>query len=181
MVRGIIVFLDKKYILANELVEKMNISMSFISKLSKYLENESVMKKLNNCTFIDTTSNKLPKNIKNALKKYTFTDISNKLPFTYFRDEFGLTESELKNSGIINDVIVIAGKKFYVFSNEFIANTKNCIGYILNEKETFDCYNRNLINGYIQVTKKKYFVWYSTGYISGKEVHIGEYKIGTYQ
>jgi hypothetical protein len=155
--------IDKKYILANELTQKMNIHIANISNIKQELEEagdfESIIK-MNNCSFIDTTCKELPKFIKQAILKYNFTDVSNKLPCTFAREELGVTDRELKTSGIITGVEEIAGKKFYVFNEEFLNKIEKKVTYILDKYETEDCSNKKEIDGFIKLTKNKFLVWY---------------------
>lgn len=155
-------FLDKKYILANELVEKMNIHIANISMLSKQFEDNDYghVIKMNNCTFINSESRQLPHNIEVGLFAHKYTDMSNKLPCTYVKSEFEVTEREWFKSGIVVDKVVIAGKKFYVFDKEFVKTMKRKVPYVLDAAETAECTAKGYIEGSIQLSKNKFFVWY---------------------
>lgn len=156
-------FLHKKYILANELVQKMNIHIANISMLRNQFtddEDYTTIKKMNNCTMINTTSKKLPNNIMEGIRKNTFTDMTDKLPCTWVRSEHDMTEKELFQSGIAIDKIKISGKDFYVFNKNFVNTTKNKIPYILDEKEMQECTLKKQILGSIKLGKNKYFTWY---------------------
>lgn len=155
-------FLNKKYILANELVQKMDIHIANISMLLKEYEdsNSDTFLKMNNCTFIDSKDVTLPKNIIAGIRNNQFTDMTDKLPCTYVHDEYEITEKELFNSGMVINKVEIAGKKFYQFAPEFVQKMKYKIGYILDEAETMDCYRKKQIQGYTQLGKNKFFTWY---------------------
>jgi hypothetical protein len=154
-------FLNKKYILANELVQKMNIHIANISMLLKsYSEESDAFIKLNNCTFINTSNVLLPHNIKNGIATNSFTDITDKLPCSWFRTEFEVSDKELFGSGIAKDKIRIAGKEFFVFDQNFVSTMHRKIGYILTEQETKMCLMKKQILGSIKLSKNKYFVWY---------------------
>lgn len=156
-------FLSNDYILANELTKKMNIHIANISMLKQRLEdqnNETDMVKLNNCTFINKKSIFLPKNIREGIKKNIFTDISNKLPVTFVKSEYEITEREMNNSGIIQGKKKIAGKDFYVFNNDFVEKVKNSIVYVLDKKETEECSKNGDINGFVKLSKNKFLTWY---------------------
>ena len=156
-------FLPKKFILANELVQKMDIHIANISIIRKELEEQGdsyTIQKLNNCNFVNTKSNKLPQNIRDGIRHNEFTDISNKLPVTYVRSEYPATERELMKSGIVTDKVKIAGKTFYVFADDFVNSVKGCLGYVLNEDEYLQCKSNSTIDGAIQLKNNKYFAWY---------------------
>lgn len=157
-------FLGQNYILANELVEKMGISIANISMLRKQFEevdDDSSIIKMNNCSFIKKNSSKLPHNILAGIASNEFTDVSNKLPVTWVREEFEITEKEWFKSGLVIDKIKISSKQFYVFDDEFVQTVKGKVTYVLNEQETLDCFNKGLIQGYRQVSKNKFITWYS--------------------
>jgi hypothetical protein len=163
MVRGFFVFLNKNYILANELVEKMGIHIANISMLRSHLEEVdddiSTIRKMGNCNFIKKNSLKLPKNIREGIYSNTFADVSNKLPCSWVKTEYEISDSELKKSGVVENVVTISGKKFYVFKDDFVKTTRNKIVYVLNEQETMDCYKKGQIDGYIKAGKR-YITWY---------------------
>lgn len=156
-------FLKPTYVLSNELVQKMNIHIANISMFAKQMIEEDdygTVIKMNNCTFINTKSHKLPQNILDGLLTNSFTDMSDKLPCTWVKDEFDVTEREWFKSGIVIDKVTIAGKKFYVFAPDFVKMMKRKIGYILDAQETKDCTEKNQILGSIQLGKNKFFTWY---------------------
>lgn len=157
-------FLTKKYILANELVEKMQIKIANISILRKQFEDADdfvTVINMNNCNFIKSTSHKLPNNIQKGISDHKFTDFSNKLPCTWVHNEFSVNEKEWFDSGIVIDKIVICKKKFYVFSDDFISKVNNCVPYVLNKAETEECLRKNQIDGSIQLSKNKFMTWYN--------------------
>lgn len=156
-------FLHKKYILANELVQKMNIHIANISMLrNNFTDDEdfTTIIKMNNCCMINTSSKKLPNNIAVGIKNNTFTDMSDKLPCTWVKSEHEMTERELYQSGIVQEKIKIAKKDFYVFNRNFINTMKNKIPYILDEKEMLECTKKKQILGSIKLGKNKFFTWY---------------------
>jgi hypothetical protein len=155
-------FLNKKYILANELVEKMGIHIANISMLAKQFEDNDYghVIKMNNCTFINSESRQLPHNIEVGLFAHKYTDISNKLPCTFVKSEFEVTEREWFKSGIVTDKVTIAGKKFYVFNDNFVKTMKRKVPYVLDSKETNECMAKGQIEGSIKLSKNKFFVWY---------------------
>lgn len=156
-------FLHKKYILANELVQKMNIHIANISMLRNQFTDDddfTTIMKMNNCAMINTSSKKLPHNIMEGIRKNTFTDMSDKLPCTWVRSEYEMTERELLSSGIVIKKTKIAGKDFYIFNQEFVKTMYNKVPYILDEKEMIECTNKKQILGHIPLGKNKFFVWY---------------------
>ena len=155
-------FLNKKYILANELVAKMGIHIANISMLVKEYEDDDsgAFIKMNNCTFINANDVTLPNNIRTAILTNQFTDMTDKLPCTYVHTEYEISEAELFKSGMVIEKVIIAGKKFYKFAPEFVQKMKYKIGYVLDEAETMDCYRKKQILGYTQLGKNKYFTWY---------------------
>lgn len=155
-------FLKKNYILANELVNKMGIHIANISMLAKDHEDDDsgMIIKMNNCTFINTKSPALPNNIQIGIYSNDFTDMTDKLPCTFVKDEYHVTEKELFKSGLVIDKIKVAGKEFFVFAPEFVQKMQYKIGYVLDEEETMYCFSKKQILGYTQLSKNKYFTWY---------------------
>lgn len=155
-------FLKSNYILANELVQKMGIHIANISMLVKEHEDEDngMFIKMNNCTFINTKAATLPANILAGIYANEFTDMTDKLPCTFARMEYGITEKEFLKSGIVTKVVNVAGKDFYQFAPEFVQKMHRKIGYVLDEAETMDCFAKKQIAGYTQLSKNKYFTWY---------------------
>ena len=156
-------FLQSKYILANELVQKMDIHIANISMLRKHFEDlgdEVTMIKKGNCTFINTKSVELPNNIQVGILTNEFTDMTDKLPCTWVKNEYEMTERELFKSGLVIDKQKIAGKDFYVFAPEYAKKLKWKIPYILNKEETDMCFAKGQIDGFVQLGKNKFFTWY---------------------
>lgn len=159
-------FINKNYILANELIEKMDIHISNISVLKQSYENVGdyhTFLKMNNCTFINSKSKSLPYNIRVGISENEFTDLSDKLPSPYIRTEFHVNEMFWFNSGIVIEKIKISGKQFYVFDPEFVKKMKGKIPYILDEAEARKCKMDGDIEGYTQLSRNQYFTWYSVG------------------
>lgn len=157
-------FLNKNYILSNELLDKTDISLVKISMLRKQFEDAddfTTIVKMNNCNFIKSDSQKLPKDLRKGIESNEFIDFSNKLPCSWVRDEFQVKEEELFKSGIIINKVVLHKKKFYVFSDDFINKVKNRIPYILNREDTQKCYQKGQIEGYIELSKNKFMTWYN--------------------
>jgi len=156
-------FLDNKFILGNELVQKMGIHIANISMLRKSFEHNddlySVLK-LNNCNFINTKAMNLPNNIKKGIEEHEFTDMSDKLPITWVLGELNCTERNLINAGIVIDKVTVAGKKFYVFDRAFVDTIGKSIPYILNAEENERLVKGSFIKGSIQLSKNKFLVWY---------------------
>ena len=157
-------FLSPSYILANELVKKMEIHIANISLLrQEYVKTDDLytIRKLNNCNFVNAKSHRLPKNIKKGIKEHSFTDVSDKLPVTFTHDEYPVTEREWFKSGVVTKKEKIAGKEFYVFSPDFVKNVTGKIGYVLMEDEYKSCLKSGEIQGGVELKPGKYFTWYS--------------------
>jgi hypothetical protein len=157
-------FLSKDYVLANELVQKMEINIANISKLIKDFEYNNFygdIIKMNNCAFLKKTSHRFPKFIKDGLNNFNFTDISNGLPCRFVQSEYSITERELSKSEIFLEKKKIAKKEFYIFKDDFVQKLKGKIAYTLNKEETEKCHQNGDIQGYIQLSKNKFLTWYS--------------------
>jgi hypothetical protein len=157
-------FLNENYILASELIQNLGISIANISKLANQYNdcgNSSTIIKMGTCSFIHSTDKNLPKTIRRGLDDYNYTDMSNKLPCKWSLTEYNLRELDLINSNMITDKIVVGGKNLYVFDPEFVSKMDGKIGYVLNKAETMECLKSNRIDGYTELNKNKYFVWYS--------------------
>lgn len=156
-------FKGKEFVLGNELTQKMGISIANVSMIRRELEaagNVSAITSLNNCTFVDTTCKELPKFFKQGIANNTFTDLSNKLPVTFIEEEFKATEKELLRSGVVTEKIKIAGKNFYVFSDEFINSVKGKVVYTLDKEDKDLCLASGDIEGFIELSKNKFLTWY---------------------
>lgn len=155
-------FLNKKYILANELVEKMGIHIANISMLAKHFEDNDYghVVKMNNCTFINSKSNQLPHNIEVGVWAHKYTDMSDKLPCTFVRTEYGMTEKEMLKADMIIGKVKVAGKDFYQFKPEFIKLVGKNIPYVLDKEDHDYCVAQGQIKGSIQLSKNKFFTWY---------------------
>jgi hypothetical protein len=155
-------FLNTKYVLANEVVQKMGIHIANISMLAKEFEDNDYghVVKMNNCTFINSKSNQLPHNILVGILANDYTDMSDKLPCTWVRTEYGMTEKEMLKADIIFGKVKIAGKDFYHFKPEFVKTMKKKIGYVLDAEETKYCTEKGQILGSVQLSKNKFFTWY---------------------
>ena len=137
--------------------------MAFISTLKNkfdYEDDMSSIVKLGNCTFINTASNKLPQNIKNGIANNTFTPMYNKLPCSYAREEYTLSDRNWMNSGIVKCKLTIEGKQFYEFTDEFVQNIKGKIAYVLDKQKTQECFEKNQIDGFLKISNNKYLTWY---------------------
>lgn len=115
---------------------------------------------MNSCTFINTKSHNIPKYLRKGIEKYTFSDVSNKLPVNYAKGLLECSERELANSGIVIAKTKIAKKPFYIFDNDFIKKTKGFRPYILDEREMNECLENGTIQNYIKIKRNKYLVWY---------------------
>jgi len=159
----VIMFLHKKYILGNELAQKLNMSISNISMFrNECLRSDDMytVRKLGNCSFINTKSHKLPRNFKNAIAKFEFTSMHNKLPIRYVKTEYGVSEKQIINSGIVTGEIQVANKDFYTFDEDFVKKVQGHMIYMLNETETFKCMRENSILGYVKISNNKFITWY---------------------
>jgi len=161
-------FLKNNYILGQELAAKMNIRYSNISQLVSYLRRNQdfTTVKYGKCTFIDKTSDIMPNNIKYGLLSNEFTDLTNKMPFSYALSVFELTRFQLNkliDKSVPNDIIVststIENILFVEFSQEFVDLCNNNVVNILLEEDTFECYNLGYIDKYLKLGEK-YITWY---------------------
>lgn len=161
-------FLDKKYILANELTQKANIHIANISGLVKGLEEHNLMagnvEQMGNCTFISKTSKYVPAFIKNYMEAYTYTDMSNKIPSTYLGSSLEIPYPKIvegfKKNKIDVKEEVISGKRFTVFPTEFVEKMKNKTWFVLNKEEYIEQMNEGNIEGGIPLYKNQYLTWY---------------------
>ena len=157
-------FLSKNFVLANELVEHMGIHIANISMLRQTFEDNNDfynIQKLSNCVIINSQARALPNNIRVGLSTGKFTDLSDKLPRAYVREEYDATERELTESGIVIDRVKICNKDFYVFNQEFVKTMNGCVGCVLDADETKKYTALGKIDGSIELSKNKYFTWYS--------------------
>jgi hypothetical protein len=168
-----IMFLSKNYVLASEVVDLLGLSIANISNIRRVFENSNdfhSIKKMKDCVFLNVNCNKFSKNITRCLETNTFTDMSNKLPVSWVREEYGMTPISMIKSGISRGEVIVQGKRFIEFEDEFVSLMQNKIGYVLDEKETNDCFRRGLIEGYIKLGTNKYFTWYNQPSVDGREV-----------
>ena len=160
-------FLSKDYVLASELVQAMGIHIANISMLHAKLENESNSTdiiKQGNCSFINSNSPYLPKNIREGLYLREWTDVHNMLPTSYVKKEFEINNDTLDNLIENNSFFLgkykVADKEFVKFSDEFVDLMQGSIPYILNEKATLECSQDGDIDGYTKLKKNHFLTWY---------------------
>ena len=159
-------FLSKNYVLASELVQAMGIALHSVCNMRQdfeYSDDKYSIRTMNNCMLINKKAYHLPNNIKQGIKKHEhkLTDLSNKLPCTWVKAQYGVSESLLMRSGIVIDKITIAkNRRFYVFNDEFVKLMKNRIPYILDAKEMEKCAAEGSIAGSIKLNSNKFFTWY---------------------
>lgn len=155
-------FLNKKYILANELAQNMKMHIANISNYAKSFGDDDYGHtiKMNNCTFIDTTSLQLPHNFLVGILTNEYVDMSDKLPCTWVKDEYNMTEKEMLKANMIFGKVKVAGKEFYHFLPEFVEQMQRKIGYVMDLKETEECIRLKQIQGSIKLTRNKFFTWY---------------------
>jgi len=155
-------FLDKRYVLGNELAEIGNFNISNISMIVKEFhdnDNYSDAKNLGNCTFLNSDA-QLPKHIIKLLHKCT--PMNNKLPMTYIIKEFKTKKDDILKSlsEYIEDVTTISGKEFVVFNEDFVNKFKGKVHYILNKSEMQEALDNDYIDGFIQLSRTRFLVWY---------------------
>ncbi len=156
-------FIKENYILGNELAQISNFNIANISMFVKKLheeENFEDVKQLGNCTFINKNYSKLPKYlIKNTNK---CTDISNKLPVSFLKKEFSLQKDVIIKAlkQYITRECTIAGKEFIEFNSEFVSKFKNKIYYVLGRNEMQEALQDKTIDGFIELQRNKFLVWY---------------------
>lgn len=153
-------FLSKKYVLVNELIDRMNINMANASGLIRELDrlgDTTTVVNIGYCNFIKDSQN-LPRNFRDALRD-SFTDISQMLPCSFVKSELNLTEKEFLDFGL-GTKVTIAKKDFFKFSDSLYKKLKNSIPYVLSKAETDDCSNRGLIDGFIKLDDNRYLTWY---------------------
>lgn len=155
-------FLDKRYVLGNELAEIGNFHIANISMIVKKFhdnDNYSDAKNLGNCTFINSDA-ELPKHIIKLLHKCT--PMNNKLPMTYLTKELKLNKDKilLALKDYITSTERIGGKEFVVFTDEFVQIFKDKVHYVLNKSETDEALKNDYIDGFIQLSRNNFLVWY---------------------
>jgi len=157
------VFIEDKFILCNELVNKMGIHPSNVSRLMKMFRETGdyyTIQKFDGCSVINRESKKLPRSFAEAIKNNEFTSMYNKLPVTHTKSYIGVTKSQLLKGGMIDGEITVAGKRLYVFKDEIVKLIGSHIPYVLDYNETIKCKDKGLIKDYIKMTSNRYFVWY---------------------
>jgi len=157
-------FLNENYVLANEIVQQRNVRIGNISQLVRNLENKNLFEsyqKRGNCTFLNSKSNYLG-GMQEHVKSGSFTDISNKLPLSYLLHEFGISKKELLSSlkEYIKGECSISNKNFIIFKDSFVKKLKGKTIYIMKKGELDDAISNNYIDGYIEINKNKFIVFY---------------------
>lgn len=147
------------YFLANELTDKLGIHIANISMFIKNIKDDEIdnILKLGNCTFIKKDFNKLPKALLKGV--HLCTELNNVLPRSWFKEDLDVTDKELEKCNIAT-IIEIAGRKFYQFTNKFAEEINGKVLYILDKSDTESCSRNGEINGYVQLSKNKFLVWY---------------------
>lgn len=156
-------FIEEKFILAHELVQHIGVGIGNISMLRKeYVSSGDyyTILKLGSCIYVNSESKKLPQQYRDAIRDNEFTSMRNKLPVSHVKLNINATQGLLTKGGMIDGIITISGKRFYVFKDEIVSRIGSHIPYILNYDETMNCKKNNQIIDYIKLTSNRYFVWY---------------------
>ena len=153
----------KDYILANEIVEKGNFNIANISMMIKdnKLEEGEDFLKFNGVVLINKKSNKLYKYIYNIINDNIFIDLSEYIPYVYFRELLDNNTNYIKN---MYEEVSISGKKFIKITDKTLKKVlynERKIKVIVPEKEKNELYRDKLIEGDLNVGKGKFLVWYS--------------------
>lgn len=156
-------FLDKKYVFVNELIQHMGIKIDPVINLKKSLDrmnDGSTIIQIKKYSFINKKSYNLPERFRDVLVNEKWTDVSDKLPCYWVKEEYRLTEKELFNHNFIQSVVKICNKPFYHFTPEFVQKLKNKNGYTMSIKEAVECMEKKEIDGYIKLKYNKCFTWF---------------------
>lgn len=154
-------YLTENHILATELCEMVGIHMANISNLKL----PSILK-FGNSPIINKFDVNLPPKIRNHVLNLNLTTLKNKIPLTYFKTQYNLSNDEILTH-IADRIEIIAGKKFIVYKDEFINKIKNKNKYKLDKmiyianKSEFNEFEK-MYNDleYIKVNSKKYIILY---------------------
>lgn len=147
--------LNNKSILSNELVQKMGIHIANISML----ESPNIVK-MGNCNFLQPDDLFLPKNIKKFIIENEFTNLENMLPCKFAKDELGISEKQMLQTGIVDKIVEVYGKQFYKFSDNFVKRIHKKVLNVLDKEDFEDCLKNNCITDYIELSKTKYLTMY---------------------
>jgi len=156
-------FIREKVVLSSELAEHGNMNIANISMLINDMNskgNVGDVTLFGNCNYIKVTSPDIPLYVLKHV--YKCTDVQNMLPVTYLTKEFNVSKKVITKS--LSQYIVkehtIAKKHLIEFTDEFISKFNEKVHYILNQKETDECLQQKLIDGFIYLDKNRYLVWY---------------------
>jgi hypothetical protein len=157
--------IPKNWVLSNEVGELGNITAANFSILHNRITQKELLNttlKYGNCVFINPHSIYLPIYISNIIKKNEFTNLSNCILTTQLVKELGVTEtcaiSSLHKYG--PEPVIISGKRFTRFNDEFIELLSGKITAVVNEYEVNELLEEGSIEGFIKLTKSKYLTWY---------------------
>ena len=149
------------YVLAQEIVQKEGFSQANISVILKtynLIEYEDYYK-VKGAVFINKHSNRLPRFIKNSIKRHNFTDLKNLI---YIQEFIELFESYAKIKEKIT-IINICNKKFIKIKDKWLEDivfNNNLTKVSVHKKEIPELIRGDYIKGYIQTGSSKCLVWY---------------------
>jgi len=157
-------FIPKGYALSNEIAQKAGISIANFSMLRKDFEDrniDGVVKKIGNCTFVNTESPMLPKYIKKALD-FKYTPLDNLILISYLISEFKIKREDILKVFKPYDgkIVTIAGKKFLKVNDEFYNKLKGKVVTNIKKKDALQCLEDGDIEGYLELSSNNYLVWY---------------------
>ena len=141
------------YILSKELVAKAGFASANISMAIQNMVEGDDYIKYGNLIFLNTES-KFPKNFLKHFCKCKKLD--GLLPYNFFRDSV-LKPENFK--GKFN-IITIENEKFVEIIDARLRECFSNITYILDKNETNEAINNDYIDGYFQINKNNYLVWY---------------------
>ena len=151
-------YLTEDHVLGAELCELMQIHMANISNLKL-----SSILKFGNCPILCKSDSDLPPKIKTNLFRSELTSLKDKIPLSYFKSEYNLTNEEILTH-VADKIEIIAGRKILCYKPEFLQKIKrykidNMI-YIADRKELNEFLYEYEDVDYIKVTNNKYIVIY---------------------
>lgn len=152
-------YLSSEHVLGNEVCEILGIHIANISNI----KSDKILK-VGNCPILDKTDLSITRKIRNTMLSDEVTSLKDKIPLSYFKSEYCLTDTEILNS-IADDIEIISGKKFIRYSQDFLDKIKqpnnidNLI-YVCDLDELKDMQHDNIIKHYYQINSKKYLIIY---------------------
>ncbi len=152
-------YFTKNHVLGTEICKILNISTANVSNLK-----EGHIMKVGNCPILNKLDLELQPKLRKTMFHPDITSLEDKMCLSYFKAEYGINDNQILEH-IADRIETIAGKKFIVYSQDFLDKIKqpnniDNILYTIDNVEFEELKTQNVLKHYYKLTDKKYLIIY---------------------